>query len=26
RNHLVPHWDQITARFQTLVAETGRHG
>ncbi|MDT7635107.1 MAG: choline monooxygenase [Pseudonocardiales bacterium] len=26
RNHLVPHWDQITARFQTLVAETGHHG
>ena len=20
RNHLVPHWDQITARFQLLVA------
>ena len=26
RNHLVPQWDQITARFQTLVAETGHHG
>lgn len=26
RGHLVSHWDQITARFQTLVAEaTGRH-
>jgi choline monooxygenase len=21
RNHLVPHWDQITARFQNLVAK-----
>jgi phenylpropionate dioxygenase-like ring-hydroxylating dioxygenase large terminal subunit len=26
RGHLVSHWDQITARFQTLVAEaTGCH-